>query len=70
MRSTTYQCDQCNDVLVQGLALEARHFTPEGATARLSLDPALAPYIKVRHFCDIDCLHTFSRRKSGDLTGG
>ena len=67
MRSTTYQCDQCADVLVQGLSLEARHFTLE--STRMDLDPALVPYLEAQHFCDLDCLLTYARRKAGDLQG-
>ncbi len=61
-RSVTYQCDQCRYVILQGLALETRFFTPNWD----SCDPALRNYREPRHFCDIDCLLTFLRHRTGD----
>ncbi len=66
MRSTTYQCDQCRDVLVQGIAIAARYFTPAGCPTRVALDRALEVYAQERHFCDTDCMATYLRLRTGD----
>ena len=65
MRSVSYQCDQCNDVILQGLSLETRFFTDNWGEC----DPALRDYRTPLHFCDIDCLHTFTQPRRSPATG-
>ncbi len=61
MRSTTYQCDQCRDVLVQGLSLEGRSF---GAGAAFEHDAEIPA--EGLHFCGLGCLETFLGRMEAD----
>ncbi len=63
MRSTTYQCDQCRDVLVQGLALEARYFGP-GRGVGVEHDVGIPA--EGLHFCGLACLEFFLRRMEAD----
>ncbi len=65
MRSTTYQCDQCRDVLVQGLALEARYFGPDSGVG-VWHDVAIP--VGGLHFCGHGCLETFLRRMEAHPT--
>ncbi len=61
MISTTYQCDQCRDVLVHGLSLEERSF---GAGAAFEQDAEIPA--GGLHFCGLACLEFFLRRMEAD----
>ncbi len=63
MISTTYQCDQCRDVLVHGLALEARYFGP-GRGVGVEYDVGIPA--EGLHFCGDDCLRIHLRRVEAD----
>ncbi len=63
--STTYQCDRCRDVLIQGIALEARFFGERLGRRGLGVVHDVEIPAEGLHFCDTDCLENYLKSQSG-----